>query len=645
VTIAESSASQWPVRGERRLAALVFVLVLALYVRTAAPGVVIEGDGAEYTAAACVGGVPHQPGYATYMTLAWGLASVVGDASAARALALLSAAFGALTAALAALLVLRLLRRALPGMPASVALLASGAGALLLACGFELWNQSLSAEVYSLSTALLVGTLLLVCASSAARRLERAALLCGLSFGVHYDVGGPTLLLVVAATLGARSELGPRGMARVAGGFALGLATFLYLPLRSLADPAIDYGDPETLGRFWRALVLADMPTGKHIARPLELFFGQLGAVLELATRQWPAVVLVASAAGCVCCALRRELRPALAAGLLVVLVNYAGILANANFALEPGPISELRFLFLPAYVVLALLAALALGVVLALLARRSRALALGAGLGLLGALLPLVVVRARALDKSANRLFPDYGRALLAVPEGPALLFTFGDNAALIGAYLQVVEGQRPDVVLIAAGLLPQPWYRRQLVARHPELALPEAGAGVAAVARANAERFALYHASPEPLRLPGFLDVPSGVVMRLLEEGEAVSALVPPTPEFTPEHAPHDLRERSVRADVAMGYARTAAFWRERGDLVTALAACAAGLALVVPEPRLEEFHTARAVLLLERGDAELRRGRRAEARAAWQEASAESSDAQVAALVARRLAAGGG
>jgi len=98
-------------------------------------------------------------------------------------------------------------------------------------------------------------------------------------------------------------------------------------------------------------------------------------------------------------------------------------------------------------------------------------------------------------------------------------------------------------------------------------------------------------------------------------------------------------------VRADVAMGYARTAAFWRERGDLVTALAACAAGLALVVPEPRLEEFHTARAVLLLERGDAELRRGRRAEARAAWQEASAESSDAQVAALVARRLAAGGG
>jgi len=637
-------ASEWIVRGERRLALLVFLVVFMLYARGAAPGVVIEGDGAEYTAAACVGGVPHQPGYSTYMTLAWGLAKVVGDESSARALALMSAVFGALTAGLAALLLLRLQRRAFPGAPASLAFLASGAGSVLLACGFELWNQSLSAEVYSLSTALLLGVLVLVLASSDPRRLERAALLSGLSFGVHYDVGGPTLLLVLAATLAARRALGPLGLARVALGLALGLATFLYLPLRSLADPAIDYGDPETPGRFWRALVLADMPTGKDIARPLELLLGQLGAVLGLATRQWPALVFVAGAAGGVLCALRRELRPVLAAGALVVGVNYAGILANANFALEPGPISELRFLFLPAYVVLALLAALALGAGLAFLARGSRALALGVGLGLLGALLALVAARIEELDKSENRLFPDYGHALLAVPEGPALLFTFGDNAALIGVYLQVVERERPDVVLVAAGLLQQPWYRAQLAVRHPELVLPAEAAGVAAVARANVARFALYHAQPEPLRLPGFLDVPTGVLMRLAPEGGALTPVVPPTPHFTPAFAPHDLRERSVRADVPMGYARTAAFWRERGEIGTALAACEAGLAVSVPEPRLEEFHTARAVLLLERGEVELSRGRRNEARAAWQAAGAESNDPQVAAWVERRLGASG-
>jgi len=633
------------VRGERPFVALVLVLVLALYARTSAPGIVIEGDGAEYVAAAVVGGVPHQPGFPSYMALAWGVASVVGDEHAARALALLSAGFGALTVALVALLVLRLLRSAFGDAPPAAAFHASAFGALALTTATEFWNQSLSAEVYSLSTALLAAVLLLVLASARPARLAWAALASGLAFGVHYNVGGPTLLLVVAAAWRGRAELGRRGLARSAAAFALGLATFLYLPLRSLADPALDFGDPETPERFWRALVLADMPTGKAIARPLWLLVDQLLAVAWLARDQWPWPVFVAAAAGILGAWRVRALRPALGAGLLVVLVNYAGILANANFELEPGAIYELRFLFLPAYLVGALLAALAVGALLVLVARRGRPVARALGVLLCAALVPTTSQHFRALDKRADRVFPDYGRALLAVPEGPALLFTFGDNAGLITAYLQLVERERPDVLLIAAGLRRHPWYRAQLRAAHPGLVLEEAAPGVVGIARANAAHFRLYHAHPEPQGFAGFQEVPTGVLMRILPAGEAVVPLVPPTPEFTPAHAPLDLRERSVRADVAMAYVRTAAFWRERGDAAAALAACEAGLALVLPEPRMEEFHTARAALLLERGDTELRRGRRAEARGAWEAARAESDDPQVVALVARRLGSGGG
>ncbi|MEQ1891206.1 MAG: hypothetical protein ABL998_01585 [Planctomycetota bacterium] len=416
------------------------------------------------------------------------------------------------------------------------------------------------------------------------------------------------------------------------------------MPLRSLADPAIDYGDPETPARLWRALVLADMPTGKAIARPLGQLVAQLYAVARLAWAQWPGFAHAAVALGVVAAARRKSLRGFLAAGVLVVLVNYAGILANANFELDPGPIYEVRFLFLPAYVIGALFAACAAGALLGLCARAGRHAVPVVGLLLCAALLPATHARHSVLDKHADRVFPDYGRALLAVPEGPALLFAFGDNAALIGAYLQIVERERPDVILIAAGLLRFAWYREQLRAAHPELELDDSAA-VVALARANTARFRLYHAHPEPQGFQGFVEVPTGVLTRIVPAGERLDPLVPPTPSFTPAWAPLDLRERSVRADVAMGYARTATFWRARGDPATALEACAAGLALVAPEPRMAEFHTARAALLVERGDAELARGRRSEARTAWEAARAESDDPQVVALVARRLGTGGG
>ena len=105
-----------------------------------------------------------------------------------------------------------------------------GVEAALLACATEFWNQSLSAEVYTLSTALLAlclerlfspGTAGLRPGSSSS--LFVAALAAGLAFGVHYNVGVPCAVLVAAAAWRARSGLGRRGLLRVAGLFALGL--------------------------------------------------------------------------------------------------------------------------------------------------------------------------------------------------------------------------------------------------------------------------------------------------------------------------------------------------------------------------------------------------------------------------------------
>ncbi len=629
-------------RGDWALALCVFLLAAALYGSNAAPGIVAEGDGSEYVAAARVAGIPHAPGYPSYMWLASGLARLVPAEGLARALNLLSACFAAATVGLVALLGARLARRAFPEageLPTRAAGALAGIG---LASATEFWNQALSAEVYTLSTFLLASCLVLLHASDAPRRLTWAALVAGLAFGAHYDVGGPAAVLVAASAWSARHELGARRLARLVGAFALGLTTFLYLPLRSLADPALDFGDPETPGRLWRMLTLADMPTGKAFARELGVLWQQLGAVAGLAAGQWPAWVFALSALGLFAFTRRGAALGAGAALVAVVVLDYAGILAMSNFALVPEEIYELRFLFLPAYLALALLAGLGLAGLASLLAPRARfavpLLCLLAG----AALVPWGLAQRRLLDKRDDHVLREYGLGLLAAAEGPALVFTFGDNAWMPLVYLQTVEQARPDVTVIAAGLLRHAWYRRALVARSPGLVIPEDSPGVAGIARANLGRVNLYHADPRTQSLAGFQEVPSGLLMRIVPAGERVAPVVPPAPAFGARYAVLDRRETSLCADVPNAYLRTAQWCRQNAHAAASAEAARQGLALAVPEPRLADVHLVRAALWLELGDGLLAQGRTAEAGAAWQGALQEGVDSPHVALAKKRLAA---
>ncbi|HEX6884556.1 MAG TPA: DUF2723 domain-containing protein [Planctomycetota bacterium] len=627
-------------KPDRALVVGLFLACLLAYGLTAAPGLVAEGDCGEYVACARVGGVPHQPGFPTYMWAAWGLGALVPAEHLARALNLLSSLCGAATVACTALVALRLARRAAPASGAWVARGAALTTACVLGGATEPWNQALGAEVYTPSTLLLALCLERATACAGPGRWPLAALWAGLAFGAHYNAGVPAALLVAGGVLVERRALGPRGLARTLAGFALGLASFAYLPLRSLADPPLDFGDPETPARFLRALTLADMPTGKDVGRGLDVLGAQVAAVLGLAGEQGPAWLVLLLVAGAVACLRLPALRRAGAVLAALVVVVYAGILANANFELADEKVYELRFLFLPAYQGLALLAGLGCAGLALLVERRVRRAEAVPALVVVLACLPWLAGQARRLDKRADRLFHEYGEALLAVPEGPALLLTFGDNAWMPVAYLQTVHGARPDVVLVAVGLLRHAWYRAQLRARVPGLVLEENAPGVAALARANHARWNLYHADPRPQGVAGFQEVPTGVLMRLVPEGEPVTPLVPPAPDFTAPFAWLDRRERSVRADVVQAYVRTALWWRAAGHPAAAEEAFGQGLALVAPEPRMEEFHLARAGLLLELGDLRASLGRIGPARDAWLEVGVEASGSPPARLAEQRL-----
>ncbi|MEZ4767836.1 MAG: DUF2723 domain-containing protein [Caldilineales bacterium] len=222
------------------MAVLVFLLTLALYLRTLVPDIYVS-DFVEFQYQPALLGLPHPNGFPLYMLLGW-LWSHLPLGSVAWRMNALSAVGGALAVATTAAFAQRLSRRA------SVGLLAAG----LLALSPTFWYYALAAERYTLNIALLAGTFW--AAWEAARRLRtvehdqpgaaRLAYLSGLLLGLGL-VTHPSDVLLAPFWLGYLFWRLP-GLRR-SPGFWLKLAVatlaplllFIYVPWRWQAFSAL----------------------------------------------------------------------------------------------------------------------------------------------------------------------------------------------------------------------------------------------------------------------------------------------------------------------------------------------------------------------------------------------------------------------
>lgn len=225
---------------------LVTLVAFAIFL-AALPSGITGGDAGELTVAAYFLGIPHPPGYPTWCLAAHPFTWIPYGSIAWR-VALSSAVFGALACGVVALIVHAITRRW------DVCLVTG----LVLAYSAPFYSQATIAEVYALNA---------LCFSLCAylllrwqhvrdwRYLYGVALLCGLGQGVHNTMTllTPVFALYVFAQNPGILWEGRRVLLCVAL-FLLGCCTFLYLPIRSLANPPIDWGNPETWDNF-RAVV------------------------------------------------------------------------------------------------------------------------------------------------------------------------------------------------------------------------------------------------------------------------------------------------------------------------------------------------------------------------------------------------------
>jgi hypothetical protein len=426
------------------------VVGLGFYLATLAPGLAWahdSGDGGELAAAARTLGIPHPPGYPTYLLLAH-LFTHLPVGQVATRLNLFSAVCAAATASL---LTWTLARR---GVSQAGAV---GAG-LALAFSPLLWSQATITEVHTLNglfTALLLALVTLAefgtCRSQ--RQVSLLALTVGgtwgLSLGNHPTAlfGGPLVLL----TLWRLRRFGPGAI-----GVVLGLAVYLYLPLRAASGSPINWGDPQTLERFW--WVISGTPYRPFIfALPLHHLPTRLLSWTGLLTQQFGWVGLMMTALGA---AVLWTADGSLfgATGTTVLLCSF--------FAIGYDTTDSYLYL-MPALICLGLWLGIGMGWLISALAERTHSVAyLGAVLAIV---LPLIAAAYRfpTLDRSDDRAADDFGAAILVQAPPKAVILSQRDTYTFALWYFQYALGQRPDVTVVDSDLLGYDWYVASLSQR----------------------------------------------------------------------------------------------------------------------------------------------------------------------------------
>ncbi|MFZ0546331.1 MAG: DUF2723 domain-containing protein [Candidatus Promineifilaceae bacterium] len=438
------------------LSTAAFMLPFLLYLLTLAP-TIYNLDSAELSTAASTGGIVRATGYPLYLLLGriWSLIPV-GDVG--YRMNLLSAVCGALTIFLTWHILARL----------EVNVWARAGALGLLATAPYFWALSLIAEVYTLHTVLMAAVILLML-----RWYERptllglipAVFLLALSMGNH----AATILLAPACLFlvlvrAPRLALHPKTW--LASGTALiaGMSIYLYLPLLYTTNPAFNYaGIYNAAGEF--LTVDLTTPSGLWWLISGKAFSGQMFAyklnelwpeISNFGIQLWISFFAVGVGPGLfgIVKLLRRNWR----LGLFLILL----FLANAIFYINYRVIDK-NTMFLPAFLVWAVWVAIGYQDLLAWVVKTSPAAVEDQRIKNLGRFVMVaVVVMALGWNWQRVNLAHDTsarerGEAILQAAEPNAILLGWWDTVPVV-EYLQLVEGQRPDVQAINRFLISGP-------------------------------------------------------------------------------------------------------------------------------------------------------------------------------------------
>ncbi len=461
-------------------AAIVSLVVFVVYLKTLAPSVTFIDSG-ELATVACTLGIAHPTGYPLFTLVGWVFSRLPIAADEIVRLNIMAATLCAagifffyhivhaiVSGVFAGSSVLRFKRKEV--LPSAIRVASAGAS-LLLAFSETYWSQAVSVEVYAMHVFFLSLVIFAFLRAvyhgewfadepgASARWWYLFAFVLGLSFTNHMTtiLLAPGFLYLYFASQGFGREAWKR-VGRLVLPFLVGVSLYLYLPLRAMQSPLLNWGNPVTLEKFWWHW------TGKQyrvwIFSSTEAAGRQLKYFLESLPYEFAYIGVLLASVGIVL--LWRSNRRL---AITLLLLFFGCVFYSINY-----DIHDIDSYFLLAYFCVAVASGVGL---LSLFRWISEKLDVGAAsfTVIVVSLLPCIVHFSQT-DETKNYLVEDYTTNMFASLQPNALVFSFQwDFWVSASYYYQHVKGVRPDVVVVDKELLRRSWYFNQLGQQHPWL------------------------------------------------------------------------------------------------------------------------------------------------------------------------------
>ncbi len=465
--IPSGAPSPWHLARTWLSPAALGVLLFIVYLATLAPGLTWANDGVDggdLITAAAVGGVPHPSGYPTYLLLAR-LFQLLPLGSLAYRTNLMSAVASACAAALLYDFA-RCVARAVEMRPNRVGWISG------LAYGLAplVWSQAVITEVYALQGLFIVTALWWLARLRRGRYTDLFfGLLLGLLLGIHLTALWliPAFLMMGALPARRRPFI---TLLRRFSGLGLGLLVYLILPLRAAHHPPVNWGDVETVDRFWWQ-ISGQLYHDYLASWPDPAFWLRLRFVATLLLYQAGFFGLMLAALGLTW--------PLQTRWLFLTIWMFV---TNTAFVLLYNTTDAYIYL-IPALISFSIWIGWGSARLFELFSRRQP---IGGALGILILLylLGLTLWHWPQVDASRDARAEHFARQALAALPRDAIVLASGDGAVFALWYEVFALQQRADLIVLAEDLLPFDWYRQSSRATYPEVVIPEAADSVWAVA-----------------------------------------------------------------------------------------------------------------------------------------------------------------
>jgi len=484
------------------LSLLIFISAFTFYTFTSYPDIAAYRDTGELVTVSNILGVAHPTGYPLYTILGNIFQKLIPFGTPAYRQNIMSGFFSALTLALLFLIIIKI---CCEHTTLTVAIIPALVATITLALAPIFWRLSVLSESYTLDTFFILLLILLTLQKPTRRTILIWALIAGLSL-----TNRMTLILLFPAFLylfwkrgwftGFLHSWRPALIL-----FMAGLSLYLYLPIRSLANPLIDWANPETIPNLWRVLTRSAYGHGLDtISKQFTLtqvYGPQMLEYFRALFRELNPVGIALSIIGVIW--LFRKRREV--AWFTIISFIITAPLFIAISKMPPNPhalaIMEAHYIIPNLFVIIwcgcgiafflpSVIARPRRGGFTRQAPKQSRAAA-GHNTPSYAILITVLALWLAATTitfpdhfnrgSGHNRWFgPDFGHNLLVSLPQNSIVILRKDVQLFNVWYNTIALHKRPDIIPVAQGLYLSKWYRDQLKARWPFLKLPPVQPGV---------------------------------------------------------------------------------------------------------------------------------------------------------------------